>query len=191
MLRLLSFFLVIMVLKKLDLIDSINIEKCDTSHPVICNCSNIGLSDLPENITHEADRNFLILDFSRNFIRTFPSGAFHTDNRLSSLLLDNNIISKIESRAFKALTNLGTLYMSGNNLDGHRISESQFDGLINLKTLKINHNPLLWLRNTRFPTLMFHGWLDLSCHIVKYVNLKMDQSANLYILSTWILAAMN
>ena len=32
--------------------------------------------------------------------------------------------------------------MSGNNLDGRRISESQFDGLINLKTLKINHNPL-------------------------------------------------
>ena len=150
MLRLLSFFLVTMVLEKLDLIDSINIEKCDTSHPVVCNCSNIGLSDLTENITHEADRNFLILHFSRNFIRTFPSGAFHVDNRLSSLLLDNNIISKIEPRAFKALTNLSTLYMSENNLDGRRISESQFDGLINLKTLKINHNPLRLVKKHTF-----------------------------------------
>ena len=40
--------------------------------------------------------------------------------------------------------------MSGNNLDGHRISESLFDGLINLKTLKINHNPLRLVKKHTF-----------------------------------------
>ena len=146
-----------------------SLKKCDTSNEVVCNCSSIGLAHLPLEITLQANKtNFLVVDFSGNHIKTFPKNAFNAENNISTLLMDNNKISKIEPKAFKILPYLRTLYMSGNKLDGKRIGESIFYGLNELRTLKLNWNPLRVVKKYTFsfydvPEL---GRLELShCRI--------------------------
>ena len=144
-------------------------HECHTSDHSICNCSWKGLKTIDMVFSKENNRhNCETFDFSNNNITTIWRSAFGSVNSISVLLLNNNKIRKIEPNSFSAMTNLITLELSGNMLDGTTTDAKQFNFLDKLKRLKMNRNPLHVIKTFTFHFMTFPAlvYLELShCQI--------------------------
>ncbi|RUS77947.1 hypothetical protein EGW08_014293, partial [Elysia chlorotica] len=126
---------------------------------VYVNCSESDLSSIP---TEQFPVGIQVYDLSYNNIESLPSHAFFRYSSLKELHLHHNLIFEINSQAFVGLSNLELLDLSANRLKKTKIFQplsklesldlssntirvlwrSVFDGLNQLKTLRISHNPI-------------------------------------------------
>ena len=125
-----------------------NLGGCDNSYSFIFNCTGAELTTIP-NYQH-VPSYYQTLDFSNNYISNISRLNFSSYNVISTILLRNNRISHIQSWAFEVMTNLVTLDLSGNVLNGHSIDEKQFYDLKKLKLLNLERNPLQFIGKDTF-----------------------------------------
>lgn len=145
--------------------------KCDISDASVYNCSDMGLTVIPP-ISLGADQtdNYRTLDFSNNNIIHIPQINISSKNEVRKMILRNNQISSIETKAFKDMTKLTELDISRNMLTGQTLEEKQFDNLYNIETLKMSRNQLGIIRKDTFGVMDFNSlkFLDLShCKIYR------------------------
>ncbi|XP_066565962.1 biglycan b [Amia ocellicauda] len=141
-------------------------------HLRVVQCSDLGLTAVPPNIPSDT----LLLDLQNNRITELKENDFKGLHNLYALVLLNNKISKVHSKAFAPLKRLQKLYFSKNMLTDFptglpstlvelrihdnqikKISEGTFSGL-NMNCIEMGGNPL---QNSGFEPGAFKG-LKLS-----------------------------
>ncbi|XP_067941906.1 insulin-like growth factor-binding protein complex acid labile subunit [Watersipora subatra] len=111
---------------------------CTTDYRYRVDCSNQGLSSIPElpTITEE-------LDLSGNSIESLENGAFNTLVELTELNLSNNLISTIAIDTFQNLNGLRTLNLSRNKLQADNFRDHELlRGCRRITELDISFNKL-------------------------------------------------
>ncbi|XP_065103963.1 biglycan a [Paramisgurnus dabryanus] len=135
----------------------------------VVQCSDLGLHYVPRGIPSDT----LLLDLQSNKIVEIREGDFKGLTNLYALVLRNNQISKIDSRAFLHLKHLQKLYISHNLLTSipknlpsslvelrihdnriNRVPALSFSGLHNMHVIEMGRNPL---RNNGFEPKAFMG----------------------------------
>ena len=162
------------------------IGDCDNSGEVIFNCSGVGLEIIPSE--EHVPNYYETLDFSNNQIRVVSRLNYSSDNAVITLILANNQIKLIEPNAFVKMTNLLTLDVSGNSLDGRNIEEKQFNDLQKLQMLNMSRNPMERIGEDTFSFLELAslGHLDLShCDINRIEDGAIDLPHLKYLDLSW------
>ncbi|CAO2581685.1 Leucine-rich repeat-containing G-protein coupled receptor 5, partial [Lemmus lemmus] len=128
-------------------------------------CSDLGLSELPSNLsvfTSYLDlsmnnisqlppsllhslRFLEELRLAGNALTHIPKGAFAGLHSLKVLMLQNNQLRQVPSEALQNLRSLQSLHLHNNRI--HSLGKKCFDGLHSLETLDLNYNNL-----DEFPT---------------------------------------
>nr|XP_055025179.1 biglycan a [Misgurnus anguillicaudatus]XP_055025180.1 biglycan a [Misgurnus anguillicaudatus] len=135
----------------------------------VVQCSDLGLRYVPHGIPSDT----LLLDLQSNKIIEIREGDFKGLSNLYALVLRNNQISRIDSRAFLHLKRLQKLYISHNLLTSipknlpsslvelrihdnriNRVPALSFSGLHNMHVIEMGRNPL---RNSGFEPKAFMG----------------------------------
>ena len=95
-------------------------------------------------LTEKFGENELIestcIDLSNNQITKINSNAFKKLSNLKELSLRNNEITDIYSKAFESLSSLKMLFLFGNKLN--RLETKTFKGLSQLEILELNRNQI-------------------------------------------------
>lgn len=131
----------------------------DTSH-VIFDCKGRRLYYVPSDITSNATK----LDLSENFITNISVDSFNLLSNLTTLDLswaNKKDILKINVDAFKNLTKLNELKLTGNHLN-----EIPRNLPVSVKLLHLNLNHIVMLDNRSFAGLtnLTELWLSKSCY---------------------------
>ncbi|XP_067009486.2 phospholipase A2 inhibitor beta [Anabrus simplex] len=157
--------------------------RCGDSPSYIANCSNSGLTDIPERFPYQStliDLSFnritylkenllgksIIVHLSKiilgnNFIADIESKAFSYEARLTEVDLSNNNISRINSRIFKDNRLLVKLSLRGNR----NLHLTHFGGFLqsdSLRELNISHCNIGRVPNNTFIHLPNIERIDLS-----------------------------
>lgn len=116
---------------------------CNLTEANVVICDNFGLRTIPNDLLASV---FKIM-MTSNSIETLDN--VNWPRNLSSLVLENNNISRIGRATFKLAPNLLTLYLSNNSIS--ELDEGAFEFLRNLSWLHIDSNRL-----TTFNTRLLH-----------------------------------
>ncbi|KAM4046073.1 trophoblast glycoprotein-like [Anomaloglossus baeobatrachus] len=155
-----------LVLKLIGMLVLVNVTLCC---PFNCHCHNktgvvqchflSSQQDLPEDVPHWVQN----LSLTGSKLSVLQRSYFQKDgiqlSNLTTLLLTNNNIQAIESKAFYDLPNLTTLDLSNNPLES--LSNETFLGLSQLVTLKLNSA----LRETAQTKLFNSPWNDVLMNL--------------------------
>jgi Leucine-rich repeat (LRR) protein len=145
---------------------------------MLANLTRLKLLDLHFNKIELVDRNAFernsdlqLLDLSKNRLKSL---AFDLNmNKLVSLNLNENDISKIANGALFNIVSLKILLVEKNQLD--ELNPSQFSKLTKLKVLKLNNNKLEAADLERLTLSLALNLLTLN---VSYNNIKSIESSN-------------
>ncbi|XP_063955702.1 toll-like receptor 3 [Lytechinus pictus] len=169
-----------------------------TSHGMDASCKNLGLHSVPKGLPH----NTIVLDLSRNKIKTLHNKSFSYLPDIIKLDLSFNVITVIEDGTFKPLGNLTELNLGSNYI------ESLPEGLLHsnkfLSVFKLNLNYLSSVPKDALPWSKNMKSLDLGknhrississldfAHLQNCPLMKLDMSnCGLYNLSTNTFAAL-
>ncbi|XP_059833624.1 decorin [Hypanus sabinus] len=143
-------------------------------HLRVVQCSDLGLSTIPENIPKDTT----MLDLQNNKITEIKENDFKNLRNLHALILVNNKISTVHPKAFAPLVKLQRLYLSKNllkeipvnmpsSLQELRVHENEitkvkkntFDNLSQVYALEMGSNPL---KNSGIDSGAFKGLKKLS-----------------------------
>ena len=102
----------------------------------------------------------VILDLSRNHLRTLPEGVFDGLTSLRRLLMHSNRLTGLPEGVFDDLTSLEWLYMHSNRLAS--LPDGAFDGLVGLERLIMTSNRIAGLPDNPFDDLTSLRWLYMS-----------------------------
>ncbi|XP_019629504.1 PREDICTED: leucine-rich repeat-containing protein 15-like [Branchiostoma belcheri] len=171
---------------------------CSSSCSSKCDCSNSGLSSVPQDLPTTITK----LDLEGNAITALSQSDFSRYRSLTTLELQANQISMIHNKTFHNLTSLTHLNLGDNHLTN--LTTDMFAGLSNLWYLTLHNNQLtslpagifaglgnlreVWLQHnqlTNLPTDIFAGLAnlkDLQLTSNKLTNLPTDIFAGLGIL---------
>lgn len=143
-------------------------------HLRVVQCSDLGLTNVPENIPKDTT----LLDLQNNKITELKENDFKNLKNLHALILVNNKIGTVHPKAFASLMKLQRLYLSKNllkeipanmppSLQELRIHENEitkvkkhaFDNLSQVYALEMGGNPL---KNSGIDSGAFKGLKKLS-----------------------------
>ncbi|XP_043935870.1 leucine-rich repeat and immunoglobulin-like domain-containing nogo receptor-interacting protein 4 [Protopterus annectens] len=120
--------------------------ECSTKNKTAI-CKQKRLMGLPDGIPKDT----LILDLSKNRLKSLSQNVFAGLQQLQELELSENIISYIEPGTFTYLTDLWTLKLRSNKMK--IIPAGAFEGLLNLKFLDISQNEIVVFLDHTFKDL--------------------------------------
>ena len=112
--------------------------------------------------------NLTSLSLDNNLLTTIPTGAFSHLSSLTSLDLGNNQLSHISSNAFKGLNHLTKLRLNDNQL--RSIDRDAFKGLNRLNQLVLGSNQLSSIESGTFRDLGNLQSLDLNSNQIVNVS---------------------
>ncbi|MEZ6103803.1 MAG: leucine-rich repeat domain-containing protein [Pirellulaceae bacterium] len=123
------------------------------------------------------------LSLNGNQITSVESGDFDGLTNLLELDLANNQITSIDSGDFDGLDNLQNLFLLGNQISS--IKRGDFDGLANLQTLDLPNNQITSIQSDAFQRLTTLKYLGLQNNrLTSIENGVFDGLANL--LTLWL-----
>ncbi|KAJ2947722.1 hypothetical protein O0L34_g9498 [Tuta absoluta] len=136
---------------------------------VLLDLSGNRLSDLPEDALRTLSA-LEVLDLSKNSFESWlnlnPNEVLQPASNLKILDLSHNKFNTLGNLANQELlisSSLETLILDYNKIDSIH-GQSPLSGLINIRVLKVNHNPLIRIQNLMSPTLksMYASNCELS-----------------------------
>ena len=110
------------------------------------------------------------LYFDSNHIETVKNVDLMYLEKLEYLNLDNNLIGYIETESFKNLVNLETLILSRNQLVYFNETRKIFNYLTNLKYLNLSANRLAYIESYLFDNLYKLKIIDLSFNRIFFIQ---------------------
>ena len=153
--------------------------KCQGS-VMICQGTSLKVTDIPLNITFiilhasniGSDLKFVSLNnlfcltikHSRFTGRGVSVGMLHDVRQLYSLVLSHSNILFIEKHAFKSLSNLRLIDLTGNLIK--EVVSFNFKGLVLIKLLDLSHLSIVSIKNFAFIGLHNTGLLNLSSNLI-------------------------
>ncbi|XP_021059930.1 leucine-rich repeat-containing G-protein coupled receptor 5 [Mus pahari] len=119
-------------------------------------CSDLGLSELPSNLSVFTS----YLDLSMNNISQLPASLLHRLRFLEELRLAGNALTHIPKGAFTGLHNLKVLMLQNNQL--RQVPEEALQNLRSLQSLRLDANHISYVPPSCFSGLhsLRHLWLD-------------------------------
>nr|XP_040136250.1 leucine-rich repeat-containing G-protein coupled receptor 5 isoform X3 [Ictidomys tridecemlineatus] len=119
-------------------------------------CSDLGLSELPSNISVFTS----YLDLSMNNISRLPPGPLHSLRFLEELRLAGNALTYIPKGAFAGLYSLKVLMLQNNQL--RQVPTEALQNLRSLQSLRLDANHISYVPPSCFSGLhsLRHLWLD-------------------------------
>ena len=140
----------------------------------VANCSYLELVSVPSFLPNTIDT--LLLD--NNNISTLPSKAFSKFEKLDRLDISNNSISEVMADSFKGLTHLRSLRMQGNRV---RFPEKAISILLNLEELSVDGDTNMTFGEP-FRNLSKLTNLTISGHLGNVTNETFTYISNLKLL---------
>uniref|UniRef100_A0A8C6HEW6 Leucine rich repeat containing G protein coupled receptor 5 n=1 Tax=Mus spicilegus TaxID=10103 RepID=A0A8C6HEW6_MUSSI len=119
-------------------------------------CSDLGLSELPSNLSVFTS----YLDLSMNNISQLPASLLHRLRFLEELRLAGNALTHIPKGAFTGLHSLKVLMLQNNQL--RQVPEEALQNLRSLQSLRLDANHISYVPPSCFSGLhsLRHLWLD-------------------------------
>lgn len=119
-------------------------------------CSDLGLSELPSNLSVFTS----YLDLSMNNISQLPASLLHRLRFLEELRLAGNALTHIPKGAFTGLHSLKVLMLQNNQL--RQVPEEALQNLRSLQSLRLDANRISYVPPSCFSGLhsLRHLWLD-------------------------------
>ncbi|XP_013407048.2 protein slit-like [Lingula anatina] len=118
------------------------------------------LADLVAVMSKNATSSILNMNLAGNRLKYIAHGAFAELTVLESLLLNDNVIEKLEPESMRNTSRLVTLEISGNFL--RELHNDTFKYCTNLQHLTLKRNPLVSIDDHAFSTIKHLKTLDLS-----------------------------
>ncbi|XP_063540459.1 toll-like receptor 13 [Cydia strobilella] len=134
------------------------------------NLANLFLSGTKAEVTFDKvnDMPLTELEMAHSSIQNISQLKLHKMQRLETLVLSNNNVTKLEVGALSNLTSLRQLDLSYNNL--YYIQPGAFKDNTYLKLLNISHNMILEINYGIFRGLLYVEVIDLSFNKIKSLH---------------------
>ncbi|KAM4569805.1 decorin [Odontesthes bonariensis] len=139
-------------------------------HRHVVQCSDIGLTDIPEDIPDDTT----LLDLQNNKITEIKENDFKKLKGLHALILVNNKITTIHPKAFSPLTNLQRLYLSKNFLKDMPANMPK-----SLQELRIHENEITKIKKTTFQGMAHVIVMELGSNPLKSAGVEAGAFADL------------
>ncbi|KAI8509569.1 hypothetical protein Bbelb_119970 [Branchiostoma belcheri] len=156
---------------------------CSSSCSSDCDCSNRGLTSVPQDVPTDITELFL----QRNAITTLSQSDFSRYRSLTRLYLSDNQISTIQNKTFHNLTSLTALFLNDNHLT--TLPADIFERLGNLEWLDLERNNIHSIEAGTFNDTTKLTYLDLENNNIS--TIIADTFGNLLQLETLRLSGNN